>query len=715
MIGVISTVEFTKAGKEALDALITAYNQEAIYVVHPFSRPYLDEMTAHCDKVLLCGKEALKLYFKVQKLEYAEMTQLWNNKAYHYVPHPNEVVKHPDNFRTLHDFFDYMVNTPSSEMVIPTAPDYTYVENPTMFFKLMDLIEHIKPDLTVLDIETTGRNIKLDDIRLVGIAIDTHDLYIIPSTLFNNQSVCNRLQQVIDKDITTWTSHNGNQFDGPWLEEKFGIKITFDYDTMLGNYTLDERQGVHSLDYIACGMFYIKSWKDMVEDYATVDEITLCNYLALDLHYQYKVADKLIEDIRASKGAERLHDEILIPVSKVFGKSYLNGIKCDVAYLVNLNTKQQQRISELTAELEEMVGPINVKSPQQVSDLLYNQLALTKKPSRNASNSCTDEISLVMLNNEVADKILQLKRYININNLFVKGLLIRTHEDERLRPSYRIHGTKTGRLSCSDPNLFNIPSPNHDWWDEDFNIKRAFIADEGNVLIEADESQVELRITAWYSRDEFLLNAYNNDEDIHTLVASMCYNIPISQVTKTMRQAAKKIDFGAIYEIGAQGLAEQLAYMKIFYTTKQVKQLQQNFLGKLVQFGKWKQGQYKLVTKNHFVDTPLGRVRRFPYITSRNLHEVLRQSVNMPIQSLAADITTSSIFELDALLPKEAKIHLSVYDSILMECPENMVDDVLPLIKKCMTQKNHLIEPRVPFKVDIKVGKSWGDMKEIHA
>lgn len=713
MIGVVTVDEFKPHTLEVVEHIFKQYNQPIRYIYHPFSKAYLDSQIVDCDKVLLCGKNVLKLFFKINKLEDAEMVQLWNNKCFVYTPDPNDLNKHPDNFRFLHDHIDFLCNISSQQECIPAPKDYEYINSINMLELMIGDILAINPKFLVLDIETTGRKLHEDFVRLIGIAASPTRLYVIPTALLNNQAFKDKLKEFMEMPEINWVGHNINFFDAVWMRHKYNINIRPAFDSMLAHYALDERQGVHSLDYVVAGLFYIQTWKGMIEDYATAPEKLLIDYLTLDLHFQYKIVEPLNTDMQSIAGLEPLHDNLLLPASHVFGKSYQRGALVDVEYLEQLDAIHERDITQMTEELYELVGEeLNVNSWQQVNKLLYTTLGLPKQPSTKAGVSCTDEISLKKLQHPVAEKIMEVRRYQGINGKYVKGLLERVELDGRLRPSFKLHGTGTGRLSCSDPNLFNIPSSYHDWWRDEFDIKKAFIAKPGNILVEADESQIELRITAWFSRDEFLTNAYVNNEDVHTLVAMMCYNVTRDLVTKTMRSASKKVDFGAIYKIGAAALAEQLMMMGIFLTTEEVKTLQDNFLRPLVGFNKWCKQQYNFVQQHHYVDTPMGRRRRFPYINNNNLHTIKRQAVNTPIQSLAADMVTTSVIDLDRNLPQEVELHWTVYDSILMEMPEEMLPEIVPVITESMTQKSHLIEDRVPFAIDIKYGKNWSEMKE---
>lgn len=239
-------------------------------------------------------------------------------------------------------------------------------------------------------------------------------------------------------------------------------------------------------------------------------------------------------------------------------------------------------------------------------------------------------------------------------------------------------------------------------------IRKAFIAPPGYVFVEADFSQAELRIAAWYSGDHFLTNAYREGRDIHRVVASQVFNVPEDEVTYDQRYIAKYIDFGILY--GRQ--AESLALGELQCSIAEAQGYIDQFMGQFDGLRTWIEEQHQFVVREGYVQTPMGRRRRFPLLLDRNISEAQRQAVNTPIQSLASDMTLLSLIELHKTLdPDEARIVSTVHDSILLEVREDVIDRVGEYIVHTMkTVPMRYLGDKVPFKADLGYGPSWGDI-----
>jgi DNA polymerase-1 len=249
--------------------------------------------------------------------------------------------------------------------------------------------------------------------------------------------------------------------------------------------------------------------------------------------------------------------------------------------------------------------------------------------------------------------------------------------------------------------------------DDALNIKRSFIpSSDSKTILEVDYSQLELRVAAWFSRDEFLLGIYNNNQDLHRMVAAQVNKVPVEEVTKPMRQAAKSISFGALYSIGPDKLAEQISVQSgIACSSTEAAQFLQNFYNSVPGFVLWARQQKYNALNNGFVETPLGRRRRFPYLGAT--HEVMRQAINAPIQSLASDICLTSLIACYNMIDhRVCKPIMTVHDSIVFEVETKEFDSVLPQIIEICTNKEGLLEYRVPFDVEYKSGPTYGDLKE---
>ena len=302
---------------------------------------------------------------------------------------------------------------------------------------------------------------------------------------------------------------------------------------------------------------------------------------------------------------------------------------------------------------------------------------------------------------------------------YAKGLVKHVDTDGRIHADFLLFGTQTGRLSCQNPNLHNIPSlmrgPE---------IKKAFIPSSPDwVIMETDYSQLELRVSAYLSQDQKLIQTYQDGEDFHRVVASEIFGVPMDQVTKQQRHIAKYVDFGILYGRGAKSLAEGWsagqdlasdALTKDVWTVKMAQGFINRMMQQFPQLHQWMMHQQTQVIEDHFVVTPFGRRRRFPFITRDNAAEIQRQAVNFPIQSIASDICQLSLIRLHGLLnPGEAFIVSTVHDSILMEVRKDCVKEVAALARGVMECPPPQLGFNVPLKIDVAIGPSWGELEEV--
>jgi len=330
-----------------------------------------------------------------------------------------------------------------------------------------------------------------------------------------------------------------------------------------------------------------------------------------------------------------------------------------------------------------------------VGEFLYGKLKL--------KGVSTDRGTLerIVDQHEVVGSILEYRQLQTLKGTFIEGLLSRVSSDSRVRADFLLHGTVTGRLSSRDPNLQNIPilvGPL---------IRDAFAATPRWTLVKADYNQLELRCAAYYSRDELLMKYYEENKDVHKMVASEVFSVPEERVTERQRYIAKYIDFGIIYGRGAKSLA----FGELKCSVAEAQRYIDSFLSRFQGLARWMEKIKNQAITQGYVTTPFGRKRRFPIILDSNREEISRQAVNAPIQSMASDICLTALTRLyNRFDPEIARILLTVHDEILMESRE--VDEIIPIIKYEM-EENCSIESPVSFKVDIKIGQRWGSLEKV--
>lgn len=472
-------------------------------------------------------------------------------------------------------------------------------------------------------------------------------------------------------------------------------------DTMLMSYTLDERPGVHKLkplvrqylnapDYDA----HIKEYYNRMEDCPPTE---LWKYNAHDAAYTYALRNVLQREL----GDDELWllYNMLYPAANVLARMEYVGIMVDREYLQSLANKLRDETQILEQEMYQLAGrQFNPRSPKQLAQLLYHDLGLPIPHGRWS----TDENALTAIQefHALPAKILEYRGKLKMLRTYVEALLDAADDAGRVHTNFNLHGTLTGRLSSSDPiNLQNIPRTEE--------ARNAFVATPGYTLVEADLSQAEIRVLAWYCKDPNLIRALSEGGDLHIRTASIMFRKKPEEITKEMRQAAKRLSFATIYGQSVEALARELEV-----TVTEAKELQEQFFSAFPRVREWIKAQQNLALATGVVTTPFKRKRRFEYITRDNKAEVMRQAVNAPIQSVASDITLTALIRMGHKLGnnQSTRLLLTVHDSILLETKEDPIE-VARWVKEEMTAQ--VLDGTVPFDADVKIGPRWGSLKEV--
>jgi len=492
---------------------------------------------------------------------------------------------------------------------------------------------------------------------------------------------------------------------------------------------------------------------------------SMLRYMGEDCYHTARLFPAIRE--RMDEESSRLwdyHEDLLVPVTMAFARMELDGAKVDVPYLLQmkahieevLESEMEQIRKIVQAETEHPKGPeFNPNSSKQVKEALYNagdegglglamptgvgRYAYKRKPGEVTTNSDT----LKVLARQVAKDYPAAAKLINlilsyrvkskILGTYVNGLLERLDDDGRIRGDFYF-GTATGRTSCSNPNLQNIPDASHVGYD----IRKAYIPADGCMLLEADYSQLELRVAGLFSQDEVLIQAYKDGADIHQEVALMLWNKPKSKITKYERYLAKCMNFGVIYGRGARSIAtgpemDNLVEMSgRSWTNKEIDAYFAKFkVGYKILFD-WMDEVKKDSLQKQYVEAPTGHRRRFDLILDSERGHIERQAVNTPIQGFAAQMTTWAIVRLmEKFDPAVARVVFTVHDSIMVECLVSHVREVAALIKETMEndlpefckvtlptlehspfQVGESLPYNLPFVADVAVGPNWGECKE---
>lgn len=400
-------------------------------------------------------------------------------------------------------------------------------------------------------------------------------------------------------------------------------------------------------------------------------------------------------------------EHIDFPVIPVLAKLENYGIGIDVSFFDSFQARLENSISDIEQTIYGYADEeFNIASSKQLSDILFQKLKLSssgiKKGKSGYYSTASDALQKIFETHPIIGYIETYRELTKLLNTYVIPLPKLVGPDGRLHTNFSLVVAQTGRLSSHDPNLQNIPVRT----EVGREIREAFVAKDGYVFVSADYSQFELRVAAAMSGDEKMIQAFNNDRDIHIETAALIQGIPTEIVTKEMRYAAKAVNFGVLYGQGVHGLSEGtgLSYNeakdfidKYFTVRPKLKEMMQNFK--------------QQATERGYVETFMGRRRYTPDAKSNNYiiqQAAIRAAINMPIQGTAADLTKLAMIELAKILPKGAAQVLQIHDSIMVECREEDAEAVGKMMKQ--TMENIYPDLGVNLKVDVSIGKNWGEL-----
>ncbi|HOJ76506.1 MAG TPA: DNA polymerase I [Bacillota bacterium] len=407
---------------------------------------------------------------------------------------------------------------------------------------------------------------------------------------------------------------------------------------------------------------------------------------------------------------DKLYYDVEIPLLKVLFQMECEGIKISPQILSELGVVLKKRQQELEAEIFDLAGePFNISSPKQLGVILFEKLGLTA-PKKTKTGYSTDANVLegLIASHPIIKLILEYRQNLKLQSTYIDSLIgLINPKTNRVHTTFNQAVTTTGRLSSTEPNLQNIPIRT----EEGRVIRQAFIPEEGFKLLAADYSQIELRVMAHFSQDEAYIDAFLKGEDIHRYTAAAVYEVPLSEVTREMRDQAKAVNFGIIYGISGFGLAQNIGI-----TRKEADQFIKAYFNKYPKVKKYVDQLIEEARERGESRTLLGRIRKLPDLHSRNFtlrSFAERMARNTPIQGTAADIIKIAmvkIFEHLKERPELGRLLLQVHDELVFEVPENNWPTLAAIIKQEMESAVSL---NVPLVVDLKLGSDWGTMNPV--
>lgn len=484
------------------------------------------------------------------------------------------------------------------------------------------------------------------------------------------------------------------------------------FDAGLAAYLLQPNQSEYEYDTLAKVYLDVTlpSDKEMLGKeklgYFSFEDEKVQKWMAYQAIVPYKIKSVLREKLKET-GMESLYDEMELPCLYALYEMEKNGIRVDGEALHQYGKKLRTRIEELTAEIHAMAGEeFNINSPKKLGEILFEKLGLKNGKKTKTGYSTSAEVLEKLTNaHPIIPRILEYRQLTKLNSTYAEGLAGYIRADGRIHGKFHQTVTVTGRISSADPNLQNIPTR----MPLGREIRKVFIPEKGSVFVDADYSQIELRVLAHMSGDAALIAAYQADEDIHAITASQVFDVPLDQVDSTLRRKAKAVNFGIVYGISSFGLGQDLdisrkeaeGYIeKYFATYGKVKE----FLDRTVEDAK----------KNGYTVTMFGRRRPIPELASSNFMTRSfgeRAAMNAPVQGTAADIIKIAMVRVNRRLKEEhlqSKLVLQIHDELIIETKKEEVE----IVQKILVQEMmHAADLAVPLLVDANVGDSWYDAK----
>ena len=569
-----------------------------------------------------------------------------------------------------------------------------------------------------IDTETTSLDYRVAEMVGFSIAFDAQDAYYVPLAhdyegapeQLDRSSVLTQIKPILENPEIKKIGHH-LKYDAH-IFANHGIELQgWYFDTMLASYVLNSVATRHGMDDVA--RLYLSHLTTTYEEVAgkgakqkTFNQIeieTAAHYAAEDAHVTFRLYEVLDKKLKVHPELINILHNIEVPVARVLTSMEENGIQLDLQFLDQLGEDFSKTMQDLENQIIELAGqPFNVSSPKQVGEILFEKLGLKGGKKTSTGQYSTSESILEKLDHPISALILDYRGLSKLKSTYTDGLLKQANNDShRVHTSYHQALTATGRLSSTDPNLQNIPVRE----EIGRQIRKAFIAPEGRVLLAADYSQIELRLMAHFSQDDALLDAFRHGQDVHRRTASEVLNIPLDQVTNDQRRQAKAVNFGLLYGMSEFGLIRQLGFTRE-ESQNYIKQYFHRYPG----IYEYMQRTRQVALEQGFVETILGRRLYTPEIDARNMmirKAAERAAINAPLQGSAADIIKMAMIEVDKMLPKDqAKMLLQVHDELVFEVDADIADELAPKLAEVMQS---VLEISVPLLVEVGKGNNWDE------
>ena len=616
------------------------------------------------------------------------------------------------------EFNTWLQESPQKK-IIPTSIDSSY-ECISTQDDLKKLIKKASKAKTIaIDTETTGLDYMDADLVGISISYEPGQAAYIPISHEDDSSsqlemdyVLQELRPLLEDSNEKIIGQN-IKFDKNILA-RYGINISsIKNDTMMMSYVLDASATRHNLD--ALSSYYLNYKTSTFEDVAgkgvkqvTFDKVPIAeatHYAAEDADITLRLYEELVTKLEAVESLKVLNQEIEIPLIEVLSEMEQNGAILNSKILNAQSKDLENRIKKLEKSAYNLAGEeFNLGSTKQLREIFFDKLGYRVIKKTPGGQPSTDEKVLAELAEEyeLPKVLLEHRTLSKLKSTYTDKLPGQiSNSTGKVHTSFHQAVTTTGRLSSSDPNLQNIPIRTEDGR----RIRQAFEPSEGHRFISADYSQIELRVMAHMSKDEGLLKAFQEGEDVHSKTASEVFNVDIEEVTTDLRRNAKAINFGLIYGISAFGLGKQLGI-----TRNLAAEYMAMYFEKYPGVKEYMESTKKLAGENGYIETLFGRRL---YLRDINASNAMRRqaseraAINAPVQGTAADIMKIAMIKMHKLIKEtniDAKLILQVHDELILDTPAKEIDQVIELVTESMMGAANL---DVPLEIDIGIGDNW--------
>lgn len=468
------------------------------------------------------------------------------------------------------------------------------------------------------------------------------------------------------------------------------------FDTAVAAYLLDATRGAYALPQLAQDYLHIPP----------ADEASLPQESVLAI--RTACIDGLTEELGKrlrEQGMQPLFENIELPLCPVLARMEHTGFLVDRKALYDFGESLTSAIEQLQQSIWACAGePFNIQSPKQLGHVLFDRLMLPAgKKTKTGWSTNAAVLEKLRGKHPIIDQILDYRMLTKLKSTYADGLLKEISADGRIHTNFQMTVTATGRLSSTEPNLQNIPVRR----ELGAQIRNMFVASPGKVLVDADYSQIELRLLAHIANDETMIAAFRSGEDIHTVTASQVFGVPLEEVTPLQRSHAKAVNFGIVYGISAFSLAQDIGVFQ-----SEAKAYMDSYFAKYHGVRDYMKRVVEQAKTDGYVTTLFGRRRDLPELKASNFNLRSfgeRVALNMPIQGTAADIIKAAMVRVDARMRAEgleAKLLLQVHDELIVECPAAEAETVRAIL---IEEMEHVVDYRVPLLVDAKIGASWAE------